>query len=123
MLDIDLARTLKTNIWAYYGNVKLTPIVFQDYLMLILTLPLIDQSLQMILYKVYNLPILHPKLNVHAQYEIEGTYLATLMEGMVISLPSAIDIKVCLMTTGHLCMFDQALYPLEKLTGASMLYY
>ena len=34
------------------------------------------------LYKVYNLPMLHPTLNVHAQYEIEGTYLATLMEGM-----------------------------------------
>ena len=44
------------------------------------------------------------------------------MEGMFISLPSTIDIKLCLMTTGHLCMFDQALYPAEKLTGASLLY-
>ena len=43
--------------------------------------------------------MLHPKLNVHAQYEIEGTYLDTLMEGMFISLPSTIDIKLCLMTT------------------------
>ena len=105
----------KTNIWAYYGNIKLTPIVLQDYLMLILTVPLIDQSLQMNLYKVYSLPILHIKLKVHAQYEIEGTYLATLMEGMFISLPSAIDIKLCLMTTGHLCMLDQALYPVERI--------
>ena len=60
----------KTNIWAYYGNVKLTHIVLQDYLMLILTVPLIDQACQMNLYKVCNLPMLHPKLNVHAQYEI-----------------------------------------------------
>ena len=66
------------------------------------------------LYKVYNLPMLHPKLNVHVQYEIEGTYLATLIEGMFILLPSTIDIKLCPMTTGHLCMFDQALYPVEK---------
>ena len=112
---LGLNKDTKTNIWAYYGNVKLTPIVLQDSLMLILTVPVIDQYLQMNLYKVYNLPMLHPKLNVHAQYEMEGTYLATLMEGMFISLPSTIDIKLCLMTTGHLCMFDQALYPVEKI--------
>ena len=83
--------------------------------MLILTVPLIDQSLQMNLYKVYNLPMLHPRLNVHAQYEMEGTYLATLLEGMFISLPSTIDIKLCFMTTGHLCMFYQTLYPVERI--------
>ena len=55
-----LSEDPKTNIWAYYGNVKLTPIVLHDYLMLILTVSLIDQSLQMNLYNVYNLPMLHP---------------------------------------------------------------
>ena len=52
--------------------------------MLVLTGPLVDQSLQMELYRVYNLPMLHPTLHVHAQYVIEETYLATLMEGMFI---------------------------------------
>ena len=37
------------------------------------------------------------------------------MESMNNSLPSAIDIKLCLMTTGHLFMFDQALYPVERI--------
>ena len=110
---MKLCEDPETNIWSYYGTVKLTPIVLQDYLMLILTIPLVDQSLQMNLYKVHNLPILHPTLNVHAQYELEGTYLATMMEGMFISLPTALDITLCLITDGHLCMFDQALYPVE----------
>ena len=57
--------------------------------------------------------MLHPTLNVHAQYELEGTYLSTMMEGMFISLPTALDVKLCLITNGHLCMFDQALYPVE----------
>ena len=35
----------ETNIWSYYGTVKLTPIVLQDYLMLILTIPLVGQPL------------------------------------------------------------------------------
>ena len=109
---LRLSEDPKTNIWAYYGNVKLTPIVFQDYLMLIMTVPLTDQSLQMNLYKVYNLPMLHPKLNVHAQYKIEEP---SLPQGMFISLPYTIHIKLCSMTTGHLCMFDQALYPVEKI--------
>ena len=112
---LRLSEDPKPNIWAYYGNVKLTPIVLQDYLMLILTVPLIDQSLQMNLYKVYDLPMLHPTLNVHAQYEIEKDYLATLMEGMFISLPSTLDIKLFLVTNGHLCIFDQALYPVERI--------
>ena len=65
------------------------------------------------LYKVHNLPMLHPVLNVHAQYELEGIYLATMMEGMFVSLPTALDVKLCLITNGHLCMFNQALYPME----------
>ena len=81
--------------------------------MLILTVPLVDQSLHMNLYKVHNLPILHSTLHVHAQYEIEGSYLAMVMDGMFITLPTALDVKLCLMTNGHLCMFNQALYPVE----------
>ena len=112
---LRLCEDPETNIWSYYGTIKLTPIVLQDYLMLILTVPLVDQSLQMNLYRVYNLPMLHPTLNLHAQYKIEGTYLNTLMEGKFISLPSTLNVKLCLITNGHLYMFDQALYPVESI--------
>ena len=81
--------------------------------MLILTVPLIDQSLHMNLYKLYNLPMLHPTLHVPVQYEIENSYLATIMDGMFITLPNALDVKLCLMMNGHLCMFKEALYPVE----------
>ena len=81
--------------------------------MLILTVPLVDQLLQMNWYKVHNLPMLHPTLNVHAQYELEGTYFVTMMESMFISLPTALVVKLCLVTNGHLCMFDQALSLVE----------
>ena len=112
---LKLCEDLETNIWSYYGTIKLTPIVLEDYLILILTVPLVDQSLWMNLYKVYNLPMLHPILHVHAQYELERSYLATEMDGMFITLPTALDVKLCLMTNGHLCMFNQALYPVEQM--------
>ena len=91
----------------------MTLIVLEDYLMLILTIPLVDQSLHMDLYKVHNLPMLYPTLDVHAQYELEGSYLATMMQGMFISLPTTLDVKLCLIMNGYLCMFDQALYPID----------
>ena len=111
---LKLCEDPNTNIWSYYGTIKLTPIVLQDYLMLILTVPLVDQTLQMNLYRVHNLPMLHPTLQLHVQYEIEGPYLATLMDSMYITLPTDIDVRLCLMTKGHLCMFNQALYPVDK---------
>ena len=111
---LKLCEDPETNIWSYYGTVKLTPIVLHDYLILILTVPLVDQSLHMNLYKVHNLPMLHPTLNVHVQYELEGPYLATMMDGMFVSLPTALDIKLCLVTNGHLCMFDRALYHVDN---------
>ena len=58
--------------------------------------------------------MLHTILHVHAQYELESSYLATVMDGMFITLPTALDVKLCLMTNGHLCMFNQALYPMEQ---------
>ena len=113
---LKLCEDPETNIWSYYGTVKLTPIMLQDYLMLILTIPLVDQLLQMNLYKVHNSPMLHPTLNVHARYELKGTYFTTMMESMFISLPTVLDVKLCLVTNGHLCMFNQVLYLVEHTT-------
>ena len=111
---LKLCEDPETNIWSYYGTIKLTPIVLEDCLVLILTVPLVDQSLQMNLYKIYNLPMLHPTLHVHAQYELGSSYIATVMDGMFVTLPTALDVRLCLMMNGHLCMFNQALYPVEQ---------
>ena len=111
---LKLCEDPESNIWSYYGTIKLTPIVLEDCLMLILTVPLVDQSLQMNLYKIYNLPMLHPTLHVHTQYELESSYIATVMDGMFVTLPTALDVRLCLMMNGHLCMFNQALYPVEQ---------
>ena len=34
---------------------------------------------------------------------------------MFVALPNPTDVKLHLMTQGHLCMFDQALYPVDRL--------
>ena len=51
--------------------------------MVILTIPLVDESLQMNLYKVHNLPLLHPDLEIEVIYDLEGEYFTTLMEACI----------------------------------------
>ena len=111
---LKLCEDPETNIWSYYATIKLTPIVLEDYLMLILTVPLVDQSLHMNLYRVYNLLCYIQFCMCMWRYEIENTYLATIMDGIFITLPTALYVRLCLMTNGHLCMFKQALYPTEQ---------
>ena len=103
---LHLSEDPYENIWVYYNIIKVTPIVLEDHLMVILTIPLIDNLLDVNLYKVHNLPMLHLKLGVQAEYELEGEYLVVLVCGMYATIPHATDIKLCKMSQGHPCMLD-----------------
>ena len=94
---------------------KVTPIIMENFLLVILTIPLADQSLVMNLYKVHNLPALHPKLHVQFQYQLEGEYLAITKDKQYAALPTAWDIQICETTERYLCPMNQALYPVDKI--------
>ena len=110
-----LSEDPSQNIWTYYNIIKVTPIMMDDYLMVILTIPLIDSSLDVNLYKVHNLPMLHPQLQIQVQYELEGAYFVMYMHGMYATIPKEMDIKLCMMSQGQLCMFEEPLYPVERI--------
>ena len=67
------------------------------------------------LYKVYNLPALHPELKVEFTYELEGEYLAITKNKLYAALPTAREIRICKGTGGYLCLMNQALYPIERI--------
>ena len=112
---LQLPKDPNVNIWNYYPIMKITPIVMDDFLLIILTIPLTDQSLEMNLYKVYNLPALHPELKVEFTYELEGEYLAITKNKLYAALPTAREIRICKGTGGYLCLMNQALYPIDRL--------
>ena len=87
----------------------------ENFLLVILTIPLADQSLVMNLYKVYNLPVLHPELNIQFQYKLEGEYLAITKDKQYAAIPMAQDIRICETTGRYLCPMNQALYLTEKI--------
>ena len=84
---LQLPQDPNINIWNYYSIMKITPIVMDDFLLIILTIPLTDQSLEMDLYKIYNLPASHPKLKVEFTYQLEGEYLAITKTNYMLHYP------------------------------------
>ena len=116
---LKLPKDLNLNIWNYYTIMKITPIVMDDFLLILLTIPLTDQSLEMDLYKIYNLPTLHPKLKIEFTYQVEGEYLVISKSRLYAAIPTAREIRICKTTEGYLCLMNQALYPIEKLEWCS----
>ena len=112
---LQLPEDPNVNIWNYYPIMRITPIVMDEFLLIILTIPLTDQCLEMNLYKVYNLPAFHPELKVEFTYELEGEYLAITKNKLYAALPTAREIRICKGTGGYLCLMNQALYPIDRL--------
>ena len=109
-----MSKTIDINKLVY-PDAKPHTIVMDDFLLIILTIPLTDQSLEMDLYKIYNLPAFHPELKVEFTYELEGEYLAITKNKLYATLPTAREIRICKGTGGYLCLMNQALYPIEKI--------
>ena len=101
-------------IWEYYQIMKVTPLVYENWLTIVLEIPLIDQSLQMDIYKAHNLPTIHPDLGVEFMYELEGQYLAISKHKLYVAIPNKMEIDICLATEGGLCRMNTALYPIEQ---------
>ena len=74
-------------IWRFYNILRITLVVLDKLLVVLLTIPLTDQSLEMNIFKIHNLPLVHPKYHVLAKYKIEGDYIAVDKKGMYVALP------------------------------------
>ena len=110
---LELAYDPQTEIYKFYEVMKITLVVVEDVLSMLLTILLIDKSLQMNVYRVHNLPALQTKLGVAAEYIVEGDYLALGQHGLYVALPDAREMQICLTSQGGLCVMNQALHPVE----------
>ena len=89
---LQLPEDPDRNIWTYYSIMRITPIVMENFLLVVLTVPIIDTSLQMNVYRVHNLPTLHPELKTQFTYQLEGKFLAVSKDGIYAALPKDRDI-------------------------------
>ena len=59
-------------IWKYYKVIKITPIVIDKLLVILLTIPIIDSTLELNIYRVRNLPAITPWHKIATKYLLEG---------------------------------------------------
>ena len=98
----------------YYQIIRISTVITEDTLIILLSIPLTDISLQMNLYKAHNLPAVHPELGLAATYQLEGEYLAIGQDGHYAALPDKSDVQICVLSRGGLCRMNQALYPMDR---------
>ena len=103
-------------IWKYYRVMKITPVVVDKLLVILLTLPILDSTLELNVYRAHNLPAIPPGHEVAATYVLEGDYFAIGRHGVYAALPSESSIQMCQESDLAICMMGQALYPTMHIT-------
>ena len=103
-------------IWKYYSVIKITPIVMDKMLVILMTIPVLDKSLELNIYQVHNLPAIPPGQEVAALYKLENRYFAIGKHGMYVTLPTEQSVRTCLQTELAICIIEQALYPVKHIT-------
>ena len=103
-------------IWKYYSVIKITPIVMDKMLVILMTIPVLDKTLELNIYQVHNLPAIPPGQEVAALYQLESEYFAIGKHGMYVTLPTEQSVRICLQTELAICILEQALYPTKHIT-------
>ena len=103
-------------IWKYYGVIRITPIVMDKMLVVLMTIPLLDKTLELNIYQVHNLPAIPPGQEIESLYQLESEYFAIGKHGLYVTLPTEQSVRICLQTELAICVLEQALYPVEHIT-------
>ena len=85
-------------------------------LVILLTIPIIDSTLELNIYRIHKLPAIPPGHRKATTYLLEGDYFAIGKHGVYTALPNERSIQVCLESDLAICMMGQALYPTMHIT-------
>ena len=102
-------------IWKYYEVMKVTPIILDKMLVILLTIPVMDKSLELNIYRVHNLPSIPPGQEVAATYQLEGDYFAIGKHGVYVTIPTERAVQLCIESNLAICTMGQALYPSKQI--------
>ena len=101
-------------IWKYYEVMKVTPIILDKMLVILLTIPVLDKSLELNIYRVHNLPSIPPGQEVAATYQLEGDYFAIGKHGVYVTILTERAVQLCIESHLAICTMGQALYPSKQ---------
>ena len=101
------------DIWKYYDNIQIYPVLSDNMLVVLLTIPLLDTTLELNIYRLHNLPAILPGHHLAAVYQLEGEYFTVGKHGSYIALPDRDAVIRCINTRLAVCQLDRALYPMD----------
>ena len=84
--------------------------MLSDTLYVVLHIPLVDKSLHFNLYRIHNIPLVHPILKKSFKYSIQEEYLAIRSDSQYISFPLSGNIMACQVSNGQFCYINSHLY-------------
>ena len=67
-------------------------------LVILMTIPVLDKTLELNIYQVNNLPAISQGHEVEALYQLENEYFAIGKHGMYVTLPTEESVRICLQT-------------------------
>ena len=100
-----------TSIWKYYNNIRVYPVLMDNILVILLTIPILDTTLELNIYQVHNLPAIPPGHQLAATYQLEGEYFTVGKHRVYVALPHHDTVVRCINSNLAICQMDQALYP------------
>ena len=100
-----------TGIWKYYDSIRVYPVLTENMLVILLTIPILDTTLELNIYLVHNLLAISPGHQLAATYQLEGEYFAVGKHEVYVALPHRDTVVRCINSNLAICQMDQALYP------------
>ena len=94
-----------------------------DILYVILTILLVDISLNFHLYMIHNLPFLQPYVTGIFQYEIDHGCFVIRSYLCYITFPDDENVLDCIVSSGHFCRIDTALHQVNRIQEYSYFFF
>ena len=81
--------------------------------MILLTIPILDTTLDLNIYWVHNLPAIPPGHQLAVTYQLEGEYFTVGKHRVHVALSHHDTVVRCINSNLAICQMDQALYPVR----------
>ena len=103
----------KEEVYQYYQIMSTSAVMYDEMLLCVLHIPLVDKSKAFQVFKIHNLLLPLPSLNKQMRHKLDHQYLAVSMDKLYVTFPTAEEIFSCRMSVGSFCEINNAIYPMS----------
>ena len=107
----------KNEIYQYYQIMSASAVMYDEMLLCILHVPLVDRSKTFQVFKIHNLPLPLPPLNKQMRHKLDHQYFAISIDKLYVTFPTAEEIFSCRMSIESFCEINNVIYPTSTINS------